>query len=71
MKHQDNTKENSRRMITRHAAVERYSLCLRSIDSLLAEGVLPSIRLSKRCLRIPLPEADEALLKFRTGGQKS
>ncbi len=54
--------------LTRHDAVARYRLSLRTIDTLIAEGVLPSVRLSARCLRIPREQADAKLLSYQTGG---
>lgn len=54
--------------ITRHDAATRYALSLRTVDSLLSDGVLPAVRLSARCIRIPREQADEALMKFKTGG---
>lgn len=56
--------------LTRHDAVNRYRLSLRTIDTMLAEGVLPSVRLSARCLRIPRQEADDKLLSYKVGGVK-
>lgn len=57
-------------LITRRDACARYALSLRTVDSLLSDGVLPAVRLSARCIRIPREQADAALMKFKTGGVK-
>ncbi len=58
-----NTKQtNQSILMTRVQAAQRYACSLRLIDELLAEGFLPSVKLSKRCRRIPVEEADEAML---------
>ena len=49
-------------LITREEAANRYSCSLRMIDNLLAEGFLPSVKLSKRFRRVPVKEADAAML---------
>lgn len=56
--------------ITRRQAALRYSISVRKLDYLIEDGVIPVIRLSKRCLRIPVAKADEALAKLQTGGGK-
>lgn len=70
--HAQNIKEatNQSLLITRRDAATRYALSLRTVDSLLSDGVLPAVRLSARCIRIPREQADAALMRFRTGGAR-
>jgi hypothetical protein len=46
----------------------RWSICLRALDNLTAAGIVPTVRLGSRCVRIPLEEADAALMAYKTGG---
>ena len=61
-------KETNARALTAQAFANRYSLSLRFVRELCAEGILPQIKLGSRCVRIPLEEADAALMAYKTGG---
>ena len=56
---------------TRDQIAERYVISKRKLDYLIQEGVIPSVRLGKRCLRIPIAQADACLESLQTGGLKS
>jgi hypothetical protein len=56
--------------LTRKEAAVRYSVSLRQIDSMLANGVLPKISLGRRCIRIPIRAADEVINSHITGGHQ-
>ena len=55
---------------TRAQIAERYSISKRHLDYLIKDGVIPSVRLGKRCLRIPIAQADAYLESLQTGGIK-
>lgn len=63
-------KDNKTRGVSRKDFASRWGLSERYVSDLIAEGVLPSIKLSRKCVRLPLEEADEALLSLQTGGAK-
>jgi hypothetical protein len=52
----------AQRAISREEFATRWNLSPRYVSDLIADKVLPSVKLGRRCLRIPIPEADEALL---------
>ena len=56
---------------TRAQIAERYSISKRHLDYLIRDGVIPSVRLGKRCLRIPIAKADAYLESLQTGGMKN
>lgn len=56
-------------LMTRKEASQRYSVSLRNIDYLIHDSVIPTIKLGRRCIRIPVADADKAILQFRTGGK--
>lgn len=49
---------------------KRWSICLRTLDDLVTAGIVPTIKLGKRCVRIPLKKADAALMAYTTGGKE-
>lgn len=49
--------------MTRKEAATRYSLSVPQVDRFIVEGVLPSIKFGRRCLRIPVKLADQSLLR--------
>ena len=55
-------------LLSRPEAAARYGLGLRTLDRFLAEGVIPSVRLGRRCCRIPREAADAFFRKLTTGG---
>ena len=50
-------------LMTRKEAATRYSLSVPQVDRFIVEGVLPSIKFGRRCLRIPVKLADQSLLR--------
>ena len=48
---------------------KRWSICLRTLDELVTAGIVPTIKLGRRCVRIPLDKADAALMAYTTGGK--
>jgi len=55
--------------ITKVEAAKRYGLTWRKCHVLIAEGVIPSIRLGHRTLRIPIKKADAAMDKLADAGK--
>ena len=55
-------------LLTRFEAGRRLSLSLRSIDQLLADGQLPCVRFSRRCVRIPADGLKDYVQQLQTGG---
>lgn len=64
-----NEKESKRKLITRADAAQRYSFSLRHIDNLICAGLIPTVKLSKKCVRIPVDQADAAFDQLVTGGR--
>ena len=56
---------------TRAQIAERYAISKRHLDYLIRDGVIPSVRLGKRCLRIPIAQADAHLESLQSGGMKN
>ncbi len=55
---------------TRAQIAARYSISARHLDYLIKEGIIPSIRLGKRCIRIPVSQSDAYLKSLQIGGNK-
>lgn len=55
-------------LITKKQAADRYSISLRFLSELIDAGVIPSIRLARKCVRVPVDAADKAIMHYRTGG---
>ena len=53
-------------VLTRREAAQRYRMSLRQLDNLLRADVLPQLRIG-RSVRIPVQQADEAILSFAVG----
>lgn len=51
------------------AYAARADISPRHIYRLIEEGVIPVIRLGRRCVLIPVEQADAALMAFATGGE--
>ena len=66
MKGQQNT---DKKLITRQQATKRYAVSLRHLDGLICAGVIPSVRLGKRCIRIPVEKADASIESLTIGGR--
>lgn len=60
--------EASPRYITRQNAAARYEVSIRHLDGLICDGIIPAVRLGKRCLRIPVAKADAVVESLETGG---
>lgn len=56
------------KLIKKREAAERYSVSLRQIDNLIRDGIMPTIKLGRRCIRIPVTQADAVLESLMTGG---
>ena len=56
--------------ITRQQAAKRYGLCLRYVSILIEQGVLPSVKLGRRCVRLPVEKCDAAIEALETGGKR-
>ena len=54
------------RAITKKVFAQRWMLSERFVADLMSDGVIPIVKLGRRCVRIPIPEADEALLRYST-----
>ena len=55
---------------TRAQMAARYSISPRYLDYLIKDGIIPSVRLGKRCIRIPVSQADAYLKSLQIGGNK-
>jgi hypothetical protein len=55
---------------TRAQIAARYYISLRHLDYLIEDGIIPTVRLGKRCIRIPLDKADASLESLIIGGRK-
>jgi len=60
-----------RLLVTRAEAARRYGMSIRSLDTLIREGIVPKITLGEKFVRVPVREADKALLEMATGGRRS
>ncbi|MGE9296336.1 MAG: hypothetical protein ACQKBV_08645 [Puniceicoccales bacterium] len=60
----------NKRFVTKRTFAEAGEFSLRYVDQLVDDGVVPSIKLGRRCVRIPVPEAWNALMTYKTGGSK-
>lgn len=49
-------------LIRKSDACQRYGISLRFLNDLIAEGRIPSRKLGRRCLRIPVAAADKFFL---------
>lgn len=57
-------------LVDRPTAAKRYGVSLRYLDMMINDGVIPSIKLARRCVRIPVAEADKSIMRFKAGGAK-
>jgi predicted DNA-binding transcriptional regulator AlpA len=49
-------------LLRKSEAMERYGISMRFLDQLIAEGQVPTRKLGRRFLRIPVAEADRFFL---------
>ena len=61
--------ETESRALTRASFAKRWELSERYVSILIAENILPSIKLGRRCVRVPVKEADAALLGYIQHGK--
>lgn len=54
-------------LTSRRDYARRIGVSLRQLDYLVADGIIPVVRLGRRCVRIPVEQADAAILKNSTG----
>lgn len=55
-------------LMTKPEAAQRYAMSLRFLSELIEAGVIPSIKFARKCVRVPIAEADAAVLAYKTGG---
>lgn len=58
---QEQTDGNSAEFLDKNGVAAMLSISRRSVDTMLARGDLPHIRLSKRCIRFPRQAVLDAL----------
>lgn len=56
--------------IKRAEFAKRWSMCLRQLDHLVEAGIVPTIKLGRRMVRVPVKQADAALMAYQTGGKE-
>ena len=61
--------ETECRAMTRASFAKRWELSERYVSILIAENILPSIKLGRRCVRVPIKEADAALMGYIQHGK--
>jgi hypothetical protein len=62
------TANGAKLLATRHEYAARVSFSLRKLDMLIAAGIVPAIKFSAKCTRIPIAEADRAIMSLVEGG---
>ena len=69
MANQPNTSQEAHSPLyaTRAQIAARYYISLRHLDYLIEDGIIPTVRLGKRCIRIPVSEADACVKSLQTG----
>jgi len=60
--------DSEARAMTRASFAKRWEISERYVSILIADNILPSIKLGRRCVRVPVAEADAALLKYTQHG---
>lgn len=56
-------------LMTKEAVANYWQVSIRTLDGLVANGVLPAIRLGHRTVRFRREAVDAALAKLEAGGQ--
>lgn len=51
-------------MLSRKHFAKRMDVSLRQVDNWLRDGVIPHFKFGRKCVRIPIKPADEALRDF-------
>lgn len=62
-------KNNECRGLTRKSFATRWQISESYVNKLVGEGVLPVIKIGRRCVRIPGAEGDAALMQFNRDGK--
>ena len=64
----ENTKttQSDCRALTRKSFAERWEISERFVNILIRDGILPVVKLGRKCVRVPINEGDAALLEFKT-----
>lgn len=44
------------------------SVSVRTVDNWIADGIIPVRKYGRKCVRIPIAKAEEALERFESGG---
>jgi hypothetical protein len=56
--------EKGRVALTRKSFADRWELSERYVNELIHHHVLPTVKLGRRCVRIPIEQGDAALMRF-------
>jgi len=54
------------KLVTTDSLARRYEVSARQIQLWTTNGLLPVVKLGRRCVRYPITECDAALAKFQT-----
>lgn len=54
------------RALTRKSFAARWEISERFVNNLIHDGILPVVKLGRKCVRIPTEEGDTALLRYQT-----
>lgn len=57
---------SEKKLVTTNTLARRYELSPRQIQLMTSNGLLPVVKLGRRCTRYPITECDAALAKFQT-----
>jgi len=60
--------ETECRALTRASFAKRWEISERYVSILISENILPSVKLGRRCIRVPTAEGDAALLNYMQHG---
>ena len=52
------------RAVTREVFAQRWDVSPRYVSELISDKILPSVKMGRRCLRIPIPEGDDTLIRL-------
>jgi hypothetical protein len=58
-------------LLNKQKYADHLSICMRELDTLILQEVIPVIRFGKKCVRIPWEMADRAVLKLAIEGRLS
>jgi hypothetical protein len=63
--------QNDCRALTRKSFAARWEISERFVNILIHDGILPVVKLGRKCVRIPIEEGDKALLRYKSEAQLS